>query len=115
MIKRSERGFTLVELIVTIVIIGILAAAMTARLKEFSDVTEAATCKQNQMHIETAQSLFYMAQYIDPTHEGRYASSLEELETYFPEGHQPKCPSNGTYLITADGGVDCTVSSHHRN
>ncbi|HDQ46241.1 MAG TPA: type II secretion system protein [bacterium] len=112
---KQEPGFSLVELIVVIVITGILASAAIARYKSLSDATEAATCKQNQFNLETAQSFFYMDRYMDPDQTTRYAESFEELAPYFPEGRLPQCPSaNGEYLLLPNGVVDCTDAGHHR-
>jgi prepilin-type N-terminal cleavage/methylation domain-containing protein len=110
--RKHEKGFTLVELVITIVLIGILTAVMMALYKPFSEASEIAACKQNQMHIETAQAVFYMDKYLE--HDGHYATTIEELGPYFPNGKLPKCPTNSNYRLLANGVAECEEPKHQR-
>ncbi|NQT26116.1 prepilin-type N-terminal cleavage/methylation domain-containing protein [candidate division KSB1 bacterium] len=56
---KSQKGFTLVELIVVIVIIGILAAIAVPKFTDLSDAAKAAACQQNQASVESAAAIGY--------------------------------------------------------
>lgn len=69
---RHQRGFTLLELIVVIALIGILASMAMVSLRSRPKATKEAVLKTN---------LLAMRQTLDEFHadKGRYPSSLEEL------------------------------------
>lgn len=111
---KNEKGLTLIELIVAIVIIGVLAAAATTTFQNFRDSADSAACKQNQLHVETANSFFYMDRYTDLSEVPRYANTLTELVPYFPSGSTIECPTGGTYELDSDGRCNCTEATHSR-
>ena len=55
---HNRKGFTLIELIVVIVIIGILAAILIPSFMSFRTTAEARTCLANQRTIRSAQHLY---------------------------------------------------------
>lgn len=109
---KKESGFSLVEIIITLIIIGILASVAVAQFVTFSEASKTATCHANQVSIETAQTLFYTDYYLAGT--GRYASDLDELTPYFGNDRLPICPKEGEYLILAAGRAACTLDEHQR-
>lgn len=110
---RDETGFSLVDLVVTIVILGILAASAATRFVDLSQSAEITACKSNQMSLEAAQQLFFISTI--STHNGRYAEDLVELAPYMRSGTIPDCPEDGSYRILEGGRIECTNPSHARN
>ncbi len=112
LVFNDERGFTIVDLVVTIVILGILATAMATRFFDLSHSAEVAACKSNQMTLEFAQRLYYV--HTVQTGSGDYATSLDDLKPYLKDEILPKCPSNGQYIILPRGEITCTIGEHQR-
>jgi type II secretory pathway pseudopilin PulG len=109
---NNERGFTIVDLVVTIVVLGILATAMATRFFDLSHSAEVTACKSNQMTLEFAQRLYYV--HSVQTSYGEYATSLDDLKPYLRDETLPKCPSNGQYTILPRGEITCTIGEHQR-
>lgn len=60
--KKQDKGFTLVELLIVIVILGILATVTVFAVRGITDQGKASTCKADSKTLQTAYEA-YVAQY----------------------------------------------------
>ena len=107
-IFHNQKGLTLVELCVIIVIISVLVATVALRFNLLSDAAKTAACKANQAALTTALLTYQF------DNGGMHAENIEDLAPYVKGEIIPECPSGGTYSIENDITVVCSLSEHER-
>jgi len=110
MFRKSDEGFTLVELMVVVLIIGILVAIAIPVFNAASRSARQRTCHSNQRIIEGAVQQYLAA---DPGNvvadiDGTVAdnNTADLIPEYIKEA--PECPVNDSlYSLDASGNTTC--------
>jgi len=97
---KKSNGFTLVEVIVVIAIIGIIAAIAGPRLTRFKSIAEERVCASNRRTAERSYNIFML--------ENEYSDSL--FYRFLIENFDEICPVSGV-ISYEDRKVMCSV--HH--
>lgn len=102
MFRRKDEGFTLVELMVVILIIGILVAIAIPVFNAARATAERRTCHANQRTIEGAAQ-----QYVADV--GGSIDDVDALNLLVPQfiSQNPECPTNNVVYTIANGRTEC--------
>jgi type IV pilus assembly protein PilA len=115
--KRDQRGFTLMELMIVIVIIGVLAAIGVPAYKNYVSDAKNSACEANKRAIETAAGMYWMEEGTALTVEDTAASG-GGLETYLTNVTEIRCPwdkASGYKVVIAENNsitVTCNATEH---
>lgn len=100
----TRSGFTLVEMLVVVIVIGILAAIAIPKFGNLSEEARTESCRHNMRNIATALSMYYGAVGNYPyAGQGHVWRTLEALNEYIENLEYLECPSCGAgyrYRIT---------------
>lgn len=92
--SRPMKGFTLIEVMVVVIILGILAAIVVPRIMDRPDVARVTKAKQDIRALESALNLYRLDNYDYPTTDQGLEALVEE-----PTGSRaPKNWKAGGYL-----------------
>ena len=110
---KDKKGFTLVELMVVVAILGVLTMVAIPVFNNSTKKAETTTCQANQRTIESAISMYQADKGA-----GKLPADVAELVTdgYLKEA--PKCPSykedtDAAYNIDKQGNVTCLKETSH--
>lgn len=105
---RSKKGFTLVELMVVVIILGILVAIAIPIYNNVTGDAQKKACAANERTLEGAVAMYQAA------NDGAMPGDLDVLkEKGFIEA-VPTCPVDGSfkYTLNSDGTVSCEGAPH---
>jgi general secretion pathway protein G len=108
--RMQRQGFTLVELMIVVLIIGALATITVSRIMGGATTAKVNVCKANIDLLNKQIELYY-------ANNGSYPSELKDVTEdtdYFPDG-DPVCPiTDAEYpdVLTGDNRVNVSGHAH---
>ncbi len=108
---RSKKGFTLVELMVVVIILGILVAIAIPIYNNVTGDAQKKACAANERTLEGAVAMYQAA------NGGKMPDNQKGLNALVPDFIEaiPTCPVDGTsgYKLNSNGTVSCNSSEPH--
>ena len=110
-IHNKERGFTLIEVMVVVVILGILAAILVPKVMDRPDQARKTKARQDIRALEAALNLYKLDNFVYPSTDQGLEALVEEPSSPEPANWKaggyvdrlPKDPWNQDYLFLSPG------------
>jgi prepilin-type N-terminal cleavage/methylation domain-containing protein len=105
-VKKVRRGFTLVEIMIVVLIIGILLAIAIPNFVRARNTSRGKACQANLKQIDSATE-----QYLMDNRTTTYPALSALTPTYMKTA--PSCPSGGTYTMGSAGAFPtCSIGDN---
>jgi prepilin-type N-terminal cleavage/methylation domain-containing protein len=106
---RAERGFTLVEIMIVVLIIGILLAIAVPNFVRARESSRARACVSNLKQIDAAKEQWAMD---NNKSDGATCAMTDLVPNYIKS--TPSCPAGGTYTVGNVGtNPTCSIGGAH--
>ena len=96
LLRKDEQGFTLIELMVVVIIIGILVAIAVPLYGGVQARARDNACMANVRTLNGAVSMYY-------AENDSFPDNVQALETAGFIQDDPECPNEGAYSIDSEG------------
>jgi|SRR5436190_23597631 len=109
--KPSRSGFTLVEIMIVVAIIGLLAAIAIPNFVHARETSQTNACLNNLRQIDGAAQTYALENNKQPTD----PYTVNDIKSYLKRDLVPECPAGGSYGpgLTFGQAPFCTVGGTH--
>ncbi len=97
--QKKDKGFTLVELLIVIVILGILATVTVFAVRGITDQGKKSTCDSDKKTLEVAVEAYYAKYNVDPASEA-------DLIPGFVKSNSPNYDVSGSSVVAVSGNAN---------
>jgi type II secretion system protein G len=108
MMKRNNKGFTLVELMVVLLIIGILVAIAIPIYNKTQENAQKRACQSNLRTLDGAAAQYY-------AEKGNYPANANDTNFVGENGYikvMPTCPAGNNYNYNSTDGTFSCPNNH---
>jgi MSHA pilin protein MshA len=113
--RREQKGFTLIELVMVIAIIGILAAVAIPNYVDMRTEARNAACNGLRGTLNSAAAIYYADQ-VKQGNPGSFPANIAAVKALVPNWNEGDIPSGHSWgWVQARGRVTCTYGSAGAN